>query len=396
MVYVLIPAHNNKKEVLELLVCLHRQSYKDIGIVLVDDGSTDNTETEVRERFPDTVILRGDGNLWWTGANVLGVDYILKKAGDDDFILLLNNDLIVEEDYVETLLNASVSQDRAIVGSTLVDHDNPDSIESGIRFDKRLNLLVTRDRNAIENTEFDMNVDALPGRGTLVPIEVFRNIGNFNVKELPHYGADYEFAVRAKRAGYKLIVSHRARVFANLAITGLEVPKKRIITLKECFNLLFSKKSKSNIYYYLNYVWLCSDRTHRGKNTINAAIGILTITVCRTIVVFPFYFLISSLFKIVKAIFRFLFRSYPFRLSDIERLGLNPKDLIEGEVLKEGQFRGETFYFLRTAGVATSGIEDVGNKLAKLRRLSKSYPHKIIILLEALKVLFRRKSLREI
>lgn len=401
MVYILIPAHNNKKEVLEVLECLNHQTYSDIKIVLVDDGSTDNTEEEIRLHFPDVIVLKGDGNLWWTGANVMGIDYIIRQVRDGDFVLLLNNDLTVGPDYVEALVKASISHRRAIVGSTLVDYSDPNFLESGIKFDNHMNLTVNRDKEKIESTEFDMDIDVLPGRGTLIPIEVFKKIGNFNAKKLPHYGADYEFTIRAKRAGYKLIASHKARVLGNHAYStgGLKVPDKKTISLRECFNLLFSTKSTTNVYYYLNYIWLCSDENFRVKNVTNSAIGILRNTLFRTIYFFFIYAILSKVYLLVKRlvlfIFKFLFKDYPFRKSDIERYGINPKELIEAGILEEYRFREKKYYLL------TSGIElwtktlpsDKKNKIIDLKRLSYSYSHKIAILKEKIKTEILKKPI---
>lgn len=324
MVYILIPAHNNRKEVLGLLGCLSRQTYKDARVVFVDDGSTDGTEGEVRRLFPETVILKGDGNLWWTGANVMGVDYIMERAAEGDFILLLNNDLVVEDGYVSELVSGSVGNGRALVGSTLVDYDNRDYIESGVRLDDRLNLIINRDK--IESSDYDYAVDVLPGRGTLVPVEVFRKIGNFNLRKLPHYGADYEFSVRAKRAGFSLIVSHRARVYAKLNITGYRrEPENKIISLRQCWKLLFSKKSTSNIFYYLNYVWLCSEREHRTRNFIRSAIIILYTTVGSTVPLVILRYAVIAILWVTAFIPFFLLKGRPPRLSDI-RLALNHKE----------------------------------------------------------------------
>jgi len=288
MVYILIPAHNNRVEVLEVLGCLKEHSYKNTNIILVDDGSTDNTEDEVKRSYPDTIILKGDGNLWWTGANFIGVNYITERAKEDDFILLLNNDLAVYRDYVEILVSASTTNGRAITGSVAVDYDNPNIIKSGIKLNPFLELTVNRDKNKIDNFDFDFDVDVLPGRGTLVPIEVFKKIGNFNNKKLPHYGADYEFFVRAKRAGYNLIVANKAKVFAKRNISGIKLPKKKYLSLKECFYLLFSKKSRRHIYYYLNYIWLCSEKRWKKINVIISALNILRTTFCRTIIGYSF------------------------------------------------------------------------------------------------------------
>ena len=287
MVHVLIPAHNNKPEVITVLACLERQRSVELDVLLVDDGSTDGTCDEVRRLFPLVRILSGDGTLWWTGANVMGVAHILETAQAGDFILLLNNDVSVEHDYVSRLVECSESLGRALVGSTIVDDERRDHLMAGIRLDRRLRINQNSDGSAIQQSSYDGHVDVLPGRGTLVPVEVFRRIGTFNRRRLPHYGADYEFSIRAKRAGFRLAVSHRARVFAKLGITGFYPPDRPKISIRECVRLLCSKKSTANLRYYLNYVWMCSEPGYRLRNTLSHGVGLLMNTFGKTAVGLP-------------------------------------------------------------------------------------------------------------
>ena len=287
MVYALIPAHNNKPEVLQVLRCLERQRYGDLEVLLVDDGSTDGTGEEVRRRFPRVRVLQGDGQLWWTGANVLGVSDVTERAKTGDFILLLNNDVSMDDDYVGELVKCSEHLGRAIVGSTIVDDERHDCMVAGLRLDRRLRVTEQTDAAAIRESEYDDQVDVLPGRGTLVPLEVFRRIGTFNRRRLPHYGADYEFSIRARRAGFRLAVSHRAKVYAKLRITGLYPPDRPRISFAECARLLCSRKSTANLRYYLNYVWLCSEPGDKWRNTLSHGVGLLLDTVGKTVVGFP-------------------------------------------------------------------------------------------------------------
>lgn len=287
MVYALIPAHNNKPEVLQVLRCLERQRYGDLEVLLVDDGSTDGTGEEVRRRFPRVRVLQGDGQLWWTGANVLGVSDVTERARTGDFILLLNNDVSMDDDYVGELVKCSEHLGRAIVGSTIVDDERHDCMVAGLRLDRRLRVTEQTDAAAIRESEYDDQVDVLPGRGTLVPLEVFRRIGTFNRRRLPHYGADYEFSIRARRAGFRLAVSHRAKVYAKLRITGLYPPDRPRISFAECARLLCSRKSTANLRYYLNYVWLCSEPGDKWRNTLSHGVGLLLDTVGKTVVGFP-------------------------------------------------------------------------------------------------------------
>lgn len=287
MVYVLIPAHNNKHEVLALLQCLERQNYRGCSVVLVDDGSTDGTDKEAASRFPAITILRGDGNLWWTGANVLGVNHILRHAKQNDYVLLLNNDLLVDDDYVALLVGCSERADRAIVGSTTVDFHDPKSVAAGIRLDRELHATINRDKTAIESVESEES-DVLPGRGTLVPIEVFKEVGNFNRRRLPHYGADYEFMVRARRAGFRLLVSHLAKVYAKLDISGLHMPDSARLSIGECATLLTSRRSAANLWYYSTYVWMCSEPGWKLRNSLAHGAGLLMETIGKTLVGAPF------------------------------------------------------------------------------------------------------------
>lgn len=298
-VYVLIPCHNNKQDVLALLGCLRIQTYPEMSIVLVDDGSTDGTGEAVREISPETTILHGKGNLWWTGANVLGIEYILGLARPSDFVLLLNNDVAVDNDYVRKLVEASVAHARAIVGSALYDFHSLRFVESGIFLDQRLRASVNRDAASAEIRECDDHVNVLPGRGTLVPIEVFSSVGTLDCRRFPHYGADYEFSVRARRAGYKLIVAHLAKVYAKLDVTGLECPVGKVLSLRECGEFLFSRKSKIHIVYHLRYVWFCSERQWRIRNTIAGAVNIVSLTIGQTsigrfvsVLVFPVWWIV--------------------------------------------------------------------------------------------------------
>jgi GT2 family glycosyltransferase len=295
MVYVLIPAHNNRDDALRLLGCLGGQSYREFKTVLVDDGSTDGTAAAVVQRFPDVTVLRGNGHLWWTGANVCGVNHILRESKEGDFILLLNNDVTIGRDYIGRMVEASRAGGRCLVGSTNVDAENPRSMHAGVWLDDRLRMTVNSDEAVIRMGGIDDDVDALPGRGTLIPVEVFNTIGNFNARKLPHYGADYEFSIRAKRAGFRLIVSHKARVYSKRSITGFAIPENPRLSIRESMTLLFSTKSKTNARYFLNYVWLCSIDALRLRNTFSAAMALMTRIVLRTGPFYPLFLLMRSI-----------------------------------------------------------------------------------------------------
>ena len=73
----------------------------------------------------------------------------------------------------------------------------------------------------------------------LHPVEIFKDIGNYNSSLFPHYGGDDEFSARAKLFGYKLFVLPTAIVY--LEQEGESHKKQNIL------QALFGMKSNINI-----------------------------------------------------------------------------------------------------------------------------------------------------
>ncbi len=76
----MIPVHNRKKLTRECLASLQNQDTKHFTVIVVDDGSTDGTSEMIRAEFPDTILLQGDGGLWWVGSINKGIRYALIRS----------------------------------------------------------------------------------------------------------------------------------------------------------------------------------------------------------------------------------------------------------------------------------------------------------------------------
>lgn len=218
MIYIVIPVYNRAAFTRACLLSLRDQTCKDFSIVVIDDGSTDGTEEMIKQEFPEVVLLHGDGNLWWTGATNRGVRYVLGICGPTDYVLALNNDLIVPPDYISTFTNLSANFPNTLIGSVVTDIDDIDTICSGgVKINwktaKLVNLNTGKKRSSFPQGFFT-EVSILTGRGVLIPSQVFREIGLYNERHYPLYG-DTELPKRAEKAGYKLIVSYDVAVYSH-------------------------------------------------------------------------------------------------------------------------------------------------------------------------------------
>jgi GT2 family glycosyltransferase len=64
-------------------------------------------------------------------------------------------------------------------------------------------------------------VSALPGRGTLIPVSTFHAIGLYDADNFPHYTADYDFSLRARKAGYALVLHPACYLYSKTKLTGI-------------------------------------------------------------------------------------------------------------------------------------------------------------------------------
>lgn len=269
-VFIVSSTFNQLKDTDRLLTAISKQSYPNIKSFIVDDGSTDRTCEFIKSKYKDTILLKGNGNLWWTGAIYWGVEKIMEIAKTGDYILTVNNDCTFDREFISILLKTALENKKSIVGSLAIDsRDRQTVTDGGVLLDWSKGRLIPMGPKFIReiSKKSDMvEVDTLSTKGTLYPIDVFREIDNFDKKHLPHYISDYEFSIRAKKNGFKLLFSYKAFIFNKTERTGIgnEMPKK--INLAKVLQLLFLRKSRMNIIDHFWFITLCCPLKYKAKN----------------------------------------------------------------------------------------------------------------------------------
>jgi len=217
MIYVVIPVHNRKDITARLLETLTCQSSSDYRIIVIDDGSTDGTSQMIRSRFPNVILLHGDGNLWWTGATNLGLSYIIEDSGENDYAMLLNDDLVVKDNFIECAERLTKQYPDTLIQAVEIDADNPDVILNG---GWKINWLtasfsqINRGKHIFDfGPEYFEEVSTQTGRGTLIPVSVIRKVGLYNASHYPQCG-DFEFPVRANTKGYRLMMHYALKIYS--------------------------------------------------------------------------------------------------------------------------------------------------------------------------------------
>jgi GT2 family glycosyltransferase len=247
---ILLPVHNGLQYTNRNLTALRNHINKaltyDIKVVVIDDGSTDGTSEWITAHFPEVILLKGNGDLWWSGAINTGADHALHVL-NSDYLLLWNNDVFADDFYF-TELNGILNtfDNSTIIGSKVLVHEDPVKVWSmGGYFNPRTGRYGMYGYFEEDSGQFSRmyEVDWLPGMGTIIPKSAVERIGYWDNVRFPQYHGDSDFTYRAKINGFRLFVNPSLRIFNSVGNTGIEHEG----SLKGLLHLLTDIRSKSNI-----------------------------------------------------------------------------------------------------------------------------------------------------
>ncbi|MCD7726313.1 MAG: glycosyltransferase [Clostridiales bacterium] len=126
----------NYKAYEEAIACaesvLATQTWEDMKIVIVDNGSKNGSAEQLREHFndePRVHVIAADENLGFARGNNLGIRYV-REQFDPDFIVAANSDILFEEEVCGRIAGVYARRPFAILGGDIVDatrtqHLNP-------------------------------------------------------------------------------------------------------------------------------------------------------------------------------------------------------------------------------------------------------------------------------
>ena len=219
LVTVVIPTWNGRRLLDPCLAGLGAQTWRDITIVIVDNGSTDGTASWVQERYPDVQVIANDRNLGFAAAVNQGI-----RVSDSRYVVTLNNDTEPEPGWLAALV-ATAERDPTVgmCASKMLFADRPGVINStGIYLDR---TGIAWDRRGGEPDD---------ERGT-EPVEVFGPCGGAALyrrtmldevglfeEDFFAYLEDVDLAWRARLAGWRCLYVPAARVLHHHSATSVE------------------------------------------------------------------------------------------------------------------------------------------------------------------------------
>ncbi len=260
MVFVLLPVHNRREITRQFVACLAAQTHPRTQLIVIDDGSTDGTAAMVMQALPKAVIIKGDGNWWWSGSMQRGYEWLLRHApGNDDVVLLANDDIRFEPDFLKRAITRLQGQPDALLGSRLLHRKGDVPLETGVHANLR--------RFTFRSVKPEEAIDCLPTRALFLRWSDMRRLGGFHPRLLPQYWADYEYTLRARRLNLRCVTSGDVTINANMETTGHH--DLDALTGRKFVRSLFSVKTPLNPVYRSAFVLLASPWLWKPVNLMN-------------------------------------------------------------------------------------------------------------------------------
>jgi polysaccharide biosynthesis protein PslH len=180
-------------------------------VIVLDNGSTDGTSEYVAENFPGVRVVRAEQNLFFTGGNNLGVE-----AAKNDIVILLNNDMFVEENFLGPLLEGFRGPSVFAVASQVFLADPNQRREetgktratfNGCDLDWAHDAILPSD----EEREY---VPVFWGHGGAVALDrqKFLWLDGLDIQFDPFYVEDADLSYRAWKVGWRCLLAVRSHV----------------------------------------------------------------------------------------------------------------------------------------------------------------------------------------
>lgn len=201
LISVIITNFNGKKFLPDCLASLMRQTYKNLEIIVVDNASTDDSVTYIKKNYPDVIVTHNKENFGYAEGNNIGF-----KKSKGEYIVILNNDVKLQPNLIESLHKAFASRPQLGAVQPMVrlmnDPDNLDACGSfwtNTGFNYHYGIYKNY-HNQIYSKPF--KVYSLKGMCMMIPRKLIETVGLFD-SDFWCYFEETDFCHRVWLAGYE-------------------------------------------------------------------------------------------------------------------------------------------------------------------------------------------------
>jgi GT2 family glycosyltransferase len=226
LTYIILLTWNRWEETEACLQSLLPVVNEHCRVLVVDNGSTDGTPENIRRRFPRFEVHENGNNLGFPAGNNVGIRCALTAGAD--YVILLNNDTVVDTRFAEELVAAAQRNPSAgMINSLIFFHDRPSVVWFA---GGDISTWTGRSRHAgyLQVDRGQFTGDAPIGRPcacSLLLTRRFLETAGLMREGLFLYGEEIDWMLRARRLEFRCILATRSKVWHKVSSSTKASPQ---------------------------------------------------------------------------------------------------------------------------------------------------------------------------
>jgi GT2 family glycosyltransferase len=246
---------NSGRMTAECIRSLLKMTAEDYEIIVVDNGSHDDSVEYLQKQFPSITMLPQDRNLGFAAGCNVGMKLALERGVR--YVLPLNNDTIVDPDFLTELLTAAETSSRAaIVSPKIYFCDLPDRLWwAGGRFSLWSGIPQHRGRKQLDAGQFDVvcETDWATGCAALIRCDVLERVGLFDETFFGNV-EDLDLSLRVRQAGYQIYYAPKARLWHKEGADYRKNAGEYVRKFTGTRNLLFVMRKHASVVQWATFL----------------------------------------------------------------------------------------------------------------------------------------------
>ena len=230
-VCVCILTFNNYMDTIECVQSLRKQNFENYSIIIVNNGSTDDSINHIKNRFPNLEILDIPQNVGVPSGFNVGIQWAILHQFE--YVLLLNNDTVVAPNLLSRLVyhhqnikDCGMSMPKILFYNrehinlnNHIDKDQRKDVWSdGGYFRKFPPGIIQKDNRKTVNFNKVRQIEYAPACGLLITCNVFKKVGLFDPGYF-FFFEDWDFSIRVRKAGYQIWCDPAAVLWHKVSVS---------------------------------------------------------------------------------------------------------------------------------------------------------------------------------
>jgi GT2 family glycosyltransferase len=259
-VVIVILNWNGLLDTLECLRSIQKITYPNFRVLVIDNGSEGNDAEIIRMKFEDFVcLIKIEKNIGFTGGANVGIRWALCNGAK--YVLLLNNDTVVDPNFLTELVNVFQNDLQiGVVTPKIYYYGQPNRIYSaGGRVNFWTGKTPIIGQGEIDEGQFD-TIEEVDYVGMIMMKEkTINTIGLFSQIYFTYY-SDADWCVKAKKAGFKVVYAPKAIIWHKSHDLKTSGAKASVVYYAARNRFLFMKRNSNSLQFiFFNLYFLAVD-----------------------------------------------------------------------------------------------------------------------------------------